>query len=56
MSRRIFMKNLSAFIDCSRGAVYTESALEKYIDALSNMGYNSLQLYTEDTLKVDGEP
>ena len=50
------MKNLSAFIDCSRGAVYTESALEKYIDALSNMGYNSLQLYTEDTLKVDGEP
>lgn len=49
------MKNLSAFIDCSRGAVYTEAALKKYIDALSQMGYNSLQLYTEDTLTVEGE-
>lgn len=47
---------LSAFIDCSRGAVYTETALQKYIDALSRMGYNALQLYTEDTMLVDGEP
>lgn len=40
------IKNLGAFIDCSRGAVYTEATLKKYIDALSKMGYNSLYLYT----------
>ena len=50
------MKNLGVMLDCSRGAVYTEAALEKYIDALSKMGYNSLQLYTEDTILVQNEP
>lgn len=50
------MKNLGVMLDCSRGAVYTESALKKFVDTLGRMGYNSLQLYTEDTLRVDGEP
>lgn len=50
------MKNLGVMLDCSRGAVYTEAAIKKYIDALGRMGYNSLQLYTEDTILVEGEP
>lgn len=43
-------------LDCSRGAVYSVPALKKYIDVLARMGYGSLQLYTEDTYTVEGEP
>ena len=53
------MKNFDTFgimIDCSRNAVYTVPALEKFIDIMSGMGYNALLLYTEDTYEVEGEP
>lgn len=50
------MKTLGAMIDCSRNGVYTVDALKKYIKLLSAMGYDYLQLYTEDTFEVDGEP
>lgn len=53
------MKNFDTFgvmIDCSRNAVYTVPALEKFIDIMSQMGYNALLLYTEDTYEVEGEP
>lgn len=54
MSKRV--ERLGVMLDCSRGAVYTVDALKKYIDVLAKMGYNSLQLYTEDTYEVKGEP
>lgn len=53
------MKNFDTFgimIDCSRNAVYTAASIEKFIDIMSEMGYNALLLYTEDTYEVDGEP
>lgn len=46
-------KRLGAMIDCSRNCVYTIDALKKYIDVLADMGYNYLQLYTEDTIEID---
>lgn len=49
-------KRLGVMLDCSRGGVYTEDAVKKFIDALSRMGYNYIQLYTEDVYAVDGEP
>lgn len=49
-------KRLGVMLDCSRGAVYTVEALKKYIDVLAKMGYNSLQLYTEDTYEIKEEP
>ena len=49
-------RRIGVMLDCSRGAVYTVEALKKYMDVLSEMGYNSLQLYTEDTYEVKGEP
>lgn len=48
--------SLGVMLDCSRGAVYTVTAIKRYIDILSQMGYNELQLYTEDTYAVEGEP
>ena len=48
--------NLGIMIDCSRNAVPNLSALKKFIDITSKMGYNSIQLYTEDTFEVENEP
>lgn len=53
------MKHFDTFgvmIDCSRNAVMSVSALKKFISLLAKMGYNEVQLYTEDTYEVDGEP
>ena len=49
-------KPFGVMIDCSRGAVLNVSAVKKLIDTLQKMHYNALELYTEDTFAVDGEP
>lgn len=43
-------------LDCSRNAVMNIPTLKRYIDLLSDMGYNMLMLYTEDTYEVEGQP
>ncbi len=43
-------------LDMSRNAVMKPSALKKFVDYISSFGYNMLQLYTEDTYEVEGEP
>lgn len=43
-------------VDCSRDGVYTLQSLKKLIDILQKMGYNMLQIYTEDTYTLDDEP
>ncbi len=47
---------LGVMLDCSRNAVYTVETLYRFIDKLVAMGYNTLQLYTEDTYEIEGEP
>lgn len=49
-------KRLGVMLDMSRNAVMHVPALKKYIDILSDMGYNTLLLYTEDTYEIPGEP
>lgn len=49
-------QHFGVMIDCSRNAVPKVSAVKKMIDALQKMGYNTLELYTEDTYEVEGEP
>lgn len=49
-------KELTVMLDMSRNGVMTVPALKKYIDIISAFGYTSLQLYTEDTYVIDGEP
>lgn len=54
------MKNeythFGVMLDCSRNAVMKVSEVKRLIDCLQKMGYNTLQLYTEDTYEMDGEP
>ena len=53
------MKNferLGVMIDCSRNAVPNKEGLKRFLDAVSQMGYNTVMLYTEDTYEVENEP
>ena len=50
------IKSLGAMLDCSRDAVYTKETLKEFFALLSEMGYTNVQLYTEDTFEVKGEP
>ena len=45
-------KLLGVMLDCSRDAVYTVETLKNYFRLLKKMGYNSVQLYTEDTYET----
>ncbi|MDR2202289.1 MAG: beta-N-acetylhexosaminidase [Clostridiales bacterium] len=47
---------LGVMVDCSRNSVMNLTALKRLTDLLAGMGYNALQLYTEDTFEVNGEP
>lgn len=50
------IKSLGVMLDCSRDAVYSAEALRIFFKMLSAMGYDSVQLYTEDTYEVANEP
>lgn len=49
-------EELGVMLDCSRNAVMKVDTVKEYIKLLALMGYQTLELYTEDTLKVEGEP
>lgn len=48
--------NFGVMIDVSRNAVASVDTIKKIIDFLEKMEYNTLELYAEDTYKVDDEP
>ena len=53
------MKNfdrLGVMIDCSRNAVPNIKGLKRFLKTVSEMGYNTAMLYTEDTYEVENEP
>ncbi len=49
-------KRFGTMVDCSRNAVPKVSTLKKWMDITSDLGYNSLFLYMEDTYEVEGHP
>ncbi len=49
-------QNIGVMLDMSRNGVMKLGELKRYVDYLSMMGYNTLELYTEDTLEIQGEP
>ena len=49
-------KSLGVMVDCSRNAVYTVQTLKTYFDYLVKMGYQTVQLYTEDVYEIKEEP
>ncbi|KAJ9086638.1 hypothetical protein DSO57_1001918 [Entomophthora muscae] len=55
-SKKAQFETLCLMIDCSRNAVTSVPTLFKLIRFSALMGYNMLQLYTEDTYEIKGEP
>ncbi len=49
-------KYFGVMLDCSRNAVMKPEQVMRFADIISSFGYNSIQLYTEDTYEIDGEP
>ncbi len=49
-------KSLGIMLDCSRNAVMRPEEVKKFVKLIAGMGYNMLQLYTEDTYEIEGEP
>lgn len=56
MENKICFRRFGTMLDCSRNAVPNIKSLKKWIDLTADLGYNMLQLYTEDTYEVDGNP
>lgn len=49
-------KRFGTMIDCSRNAVPKVSTVKRWIDLTSDLGYNMLMLYTEDTWEINDNP
>ncbi|KAJ2167803.1 hypothetical protein GGH15_001865 [Coemansia sp. RSA 562] len=49
-------ETLALMIDCSRNGVLNVNSVRAMLRNMALMGYTMLQLYTEDTYKVEGEP
>lgn len=42
--------------DCSNNVVPSKDTIKRLVRILAALGYNYLQLYTEDTYRIEGEP
>lgn len=49
-------KTLGVMLDCSRNAVMRPEKVKQFAKLIRDMGYTMLQLYTEDTYQIEGEP
>ncbi|CCF51528.1 hypothetical protein NDA11_005660 [Ustilago hordei] len=49
-------ETIGTMIDCSRNGVLNVRSNKYLLRTLALLGYNMLQLYTEDTYEIDGEP
>ena len=49
-------KRFGVMLDMSRNAVMKPEEVKKFAATIKKLGYNMIQLYTEDTYEVPGEP
>ncbi len=48
-------KHFGVMLDMSRNGIMKPDEVKKYAATIKKLGYNMLQLYTEDTYEVPGE-
>lgn len=56
VTERPKFKDMTFLLDCSRNGVINFETFQKLTLRLAFLGYTSIQLYTEDTLEIAGEP
>lgn len=50
------MNKFGVMLDMSRNAVMKPSEIKNFVTILKSFGYNTVQLYTEDTYEIENEP
>ena len=55
-TEKIPFRHFGTMVDMSRNAVMNVSGVKKWIDVTSDLGYNTLMLYTEDTYEIADSP
>ena len=56
VTEKCLYDDLGIMVDCSRNGVRNVAHVKEIIRRLALMGYNQLQLYTEETYEVENEP
>ena len=56
MENHMKFRLLGTMLDCSRNAVMNVPSVKRWIDLTSDLGYNMIMLYTEDTYELDNNP
>jgi hypothetical protein len=55
-SEQCAFESFGVMIDCSRNGILNITYAKQLLRLLALMGYNLVQLYTEDTYEIEGEP
>lgn len=55
-SQNVQFETIGTMIDCSRNGVLKVLSVKYLLTRLALLGYNMLQLYTEDTYQIENEP
>lgn len=55
IEQKCSFKNLGVMFDASRNAVMNIETIKDIVCHLALLGYNTLQIYTEDTMQIEGE-
>ncbi len=56
ITQKMKLKQLGNMLDCSSGGMMKVEKVKQFLRITALMGYNMLQLYTEDTYEIVGEP
>lgn len=56
ITEKLKYRQLGNMIDCSRNAVAKVETVKRFCRISALMGFNMIQLYTEDTYEIEGEP
>lgn len=56
MANEIKFRRLGTMLDFSRNATMNMGTIKRWIDLTSDLGYNALYLYLEDTYELDDNP
>lgn len=56
VEEKISFSTMGVMMDCSRNAVMTVEYVKHWLRRLALLGYNTAQLYTEDTFQLPGHP
>ncbi|MBE6650357.1 MAG: beta-N-acetylhexosaminidase [Ruminococcaceae bacterium] len=56
ITEKLSYKHFGCMVDCSRNAVLNMASVKRFLKISALLGFNTIQLYTEDTYEIESEP